>query len=47
MEVTCFVKKGDARILGRGDFVAEALMKAGKDWENAIRTIDRRGGISS
>ena len=25
--------KGDARILGSGDFVNEALMKAGKDWE--------------
>ena len=24
---------GDARILGSGDFVNEALMKAGKDWE--------------
>jgi REP element-mobilizing transposase RayT len=26
-------EKGDERILGSGDFVNEALMKAGKDWE--------------
>ena len=26
-------EKGDSRILGSGDFVIEALMKAGKDWE--------------
>jgi len=26
-------EKGDARILGSGDFVNEALMKAGEDWE--------------
>jgi putative transposase len=26
-------EKGDARILGSGDFVNEALMKAGADWE--------------
>lgn len=26
-------EKGDERILGSGDFVNEALMKAGEDWE--------------
>lgn len=26
-------EKGDARILGTGEFVNQALMKAGKDWE--------------
>jgi len=26
-------EKGDSRILGSGDFVIEALMKAGEDWE--------------
>ena len=26
-------EKGDARILGSGDFVSEALMKAGEEWE--------------
>ena len=26
-------EKGDARILGSGDFVNEALRKAGEDWE--------------
>ena len=27
-------EKGDARILGSGDFVSEALMKAGEEWES-------------
>jgi len=31
--------KGDARILGSGDFVTEALMKAGKDWEKGKKAL--------
>jgi len=30
-------EEGDARILGSGDFVNEALMKAGEDWEKGKR----------
>ena len=30
-------EKGDARILGSGDFVNEALRKAGEEWENGNR----------
>ena len=30
-------EKGDARILGSGDFVNEALVKAGEEWENDNR----------
>ena len=30
-------KKGDARILGSGNFVTEALRKAGEDWERSTR----------
>jgi len=31
-------EKGDARILGSGDFVNKALMKAGEDWEKGKKT---------
>jgi hypothetical protein len=31
-------EKGDARILGSGDFVNEALRQAGEEWEKSYRT---------
>ena len=31
-------EKGDARVLGSGNFVNEALNKAGEDWEKAKKT---------